>query len=850
MIHRSSGMVLAFFICFLFCTLVHAQTVTVSPTSLSFGQQVVSTTSAAKVVTLKSGQTVLLTISSIATSGDYAQSNNCGASLGAGASCTINVTFTPTTTMGTRTGTLTVTDNASSSPQTVPLTGSGVLAASLTPTSVSFGNQVVSTTSAAKTATLNNNQKVSLSISSIATSGDYAQTNTCGTSLAAGTSCTISITFTPTTTGTRTGTLTVTDSAANSPQTASLTGTGLIPATVAPITLGFGSEGVNSTSGAKAVTLTNNQTVVLNISSIAATGDFGQTNTCGASLAAATHCAISVTFTPTTTGALMGTLTITDSASNSPQTVSLTGSGSADPHITSLSVTSGSVGTAVTVNGTNFGSTQGSSSSVTFNSSVAVPTTWTGTKIVAPVPTGATTGNVLVTVNGAASNGILFTVQGSSNGPVNYFYDDLNRLVGVTDVTGNTAQYSYDAVGNIVSISRISPSQVSILNFSPEIGPVGTTVTINGTGFSATASQNTVKFNAVAAVVSSSTSTRLQVTVPASATTGAISVSSPNGTATSTVNFTVTVDNGVPAIISFEPTSGVAGTTVNLTGTDFDPALANDKLRLNASQAVVSVATPTTLATTVPTATASGHFSLYAPSGSTVSSQDFYIPFNSHVPGDMGFTTRITIGGNQAVSLTAGSIGLVLFDSTTTQNVSVGISGSTFSTACTMYLIAPNNSVLNSIGCGAGSADLASTALSQSGTYTIGVDPGPGNSGSLTLSLSADVTGAIQIDGPPVTVTTTPGQNARLNFVVPLNVAPGTEVIVYVTSVTTPQATVNLIQNISTIENSVAINNNPSGQTFYFANTLPGGTYQLWVQPSATNGGSETLQILSSPGWK
>ena len=170
-----------------FCTLAQSQTVTVTPTSLSFGNQVVSTTSTSKAVTLKNGQSVTLTISSISTSGDYAQSNNCGTSLAAGVSCTINVTFTPTTT-GTRTGTLTVTDDASGSPQTVSLTGTGVLAAALTPTSFGFGNQAVGTSSASKAATLKNNQTSALTISSITTSGDYSQTNTCGPSLAAGAS--------------------------------------------------------------------------------------------------------------------------------------------------------------------------------------------------------------------------------------------------------------------------------------------------------------------------------------------------------------------------------------------------------------------------------------------------------------------------------------------------------------------------------------------------------------------------------------------------------------------------------------------------------------------------------------
>src|SRR5207244_1915901 len=128
---------------------------------------------------------------------------------------------------GTRTGTLTVTDNASGSPQTASLTSRrAAWRATLSPTSLAFPSQDVGTTSARQAVTLSNSGSAALSISSIAitgaNSGDFAQTNTCGSSLGAGAQCTINVTFRPAATGTRTGTLTVTDNASGSPQTASL----------------------------------------------------------------------------------------------------------------------------------------------------------------------------------------------------------------------------------------------------------------------------------------------------------------------------------------------------------------------------------------------------------------------------------------------------------------------------------------------------------------------------------------------------------------------------------------------------------------------------------------------------
>ncbi len=354
------------------------------------------------------------------------------------------------------------------------------------------------------------------------------------------------------------------------------------------------------------------------------------------------------------------------------------------PSISSVSPNPLGIGQSVTISGTNFGT----SGTVTFSGVTASTTSWSSTSIVATAPTGITNGNIVVTAGGHASNGFAFTLN---NGPVNYVYDNLGRLIEVVDVNGNAAEYTYDAVGNILSISRFTASQVSISEFNPLSGPVGSSVTIYGSGFSTTLSQNTVKFNGTTATVSSSSTSQLQVTVPSSATTGPISVTSPNGTATSATNFSVTSSNGLPTITSFTPGSGVAATAVSLTGLNFDPTLANDKLRLNASQAVVTTATSTNLSTTVPSATASGHFTLLAPAGTSVSSQDFYVPFNSHVAADIGYTTRITLPGSATVTLTGSHIGLILFDGTEGQHLSIGIGTSTLA-SCTFYLIAPNDS--------------------------------------------------------------------------------------------------------------------------------------------------------------
>jgi hypothetical protein len=203
--------------------------VTVSPTSLTWGTVPLGGTGAAKSVTLTNTGSVVLNISSISASGDFAlasSSKPCGSTLAAGKSCIIKVTFTPTQ-LGKRAGTLTLVDNSPSSPQTVALSGTGGPQAKLTPAAATFASEPVGVASPAKMFTLSNLQSVALTGISIATTGDFSvSTKTCSTTLAAKSTCTISVVFTPTQTGKRTGQLQVSDSAIGSPQISNLTGTG------------------------------------------------------------------------------------------------------------------------------------------------------------------------------------------------------------------------------------------------------------------------------------------------------------------------------------------------------------------------------------------------------------------------------------------------------------------------------------------------------------------------------------------------------------------------------------------------------------------------------------------------
>lgn len=206
-----------------------ATDISVSPASLTFAATLVGATSAAKVVTLTNGGSITLDISSIATTGtfSYAAGNTpCGSTLAAGKSCQIKVSFAPTQ-VGASTGTLTIYDNGSNSPQTVALSGTGDAPVVLTPATATFAKTAIGAKSAAKAFKLDNRQSIVLEKIVISTTGDFSvSSTTCGTQLTSDATCTIDVVFTPTAAGTTTGTLQVSDAASNSPQTATLTGTG------------------------------------------------------------------------------------------------------------------------------------------------------------------------------------------------------------------------------------------------------------------------------------------------------------------------------------------------------------------------------------------------------------------------------------------------------------------------------------------------------------------------------------------------------------------------------------------------------------------------------------------------
>jgi hypothetical protein len=308
-------------------------TAAASPASLSFPSQASGTASSPLTVTLENTGSLALTPSSISIAGDFSETDHCvNASVAAGASCTIQVTFTPQAT-GPESGEMTIYADVYGGQLTVDLNGTGTPAGavSVTPGTVGFGQVEVGATSPALQVTIANSSVSPVPISSVSITSPFVLAgNSCGTtSLSASTDCQMQVEFAPTTAGIATGLLTITDGAGT--QSVELNGTGAAPATdnLSSSSLAFAATGEGQLSAAQSVTITNTGGLPLTSIAISATSGFQQSSTCVTQLAAGDVCTISVVFAPTQLGAITGTLTIADALRT--QTVALSGTALVPP---------------------------------------------------------------------------------------------------------------------------------------------------------------------------------------------------------------------------------------------------------------------------------------------------------------------------------------------------------------------------------------------------------------------------------------------------------------------------------------------------------------------------------------
>jgi YD repeat-containing protein len=543
----------------------------------------------------------------------------------------------------------------------------------------------------------------------------------------------------------------------------------------------------------------------------------------------------------------------------------------ATPTLTSLSPTSGAVGASVTLTGTNFGSTQGTGT-VKFNGTAATSiTSWSSTSIVAVVPAGATTGNVVVTASGVTTSGVSFTVLPtptlSSLSPTSAAVGASVTLTGTnfgsTQGTGTvkfngTAATSFTSwsstsivavvptgatTGNVVvTASGVTTSGVSftvlatptLTSLSPTSGAVGASVTLTGTNFGSTQGTSTVTFNGIAATsITSWSSTSIVAVVPTGATTGNVVVTA-SGVATSGKSFTVLA---TPTLISLSPTSGAVGTSVTLTGTNFGSAQGTGTVTFNGTAATsITSWSSSSIVAKVPTGATTGNVVVIA-SGVATSGVSFTVlptptitslsPTSGAVSasvtisgtnfGSTQGTSTVTFNGTAATSITSWSgtsIVAVVPTGATTGNVVVTVSGVASSGSSFTVLATPTLTSLSPTSGAVG------TSVTLTGT----------NFGS------SRGTGGVTFNGTAATSITT-WSSTSIVAVVPTGATTG-NVVVTASGVATNGKSFTVLPSAPTPTFSPAAGSYPYGN---------GGT-AVTVTISDSNSGATIYYTLGNPG--
>jgi uncharacterized repeat protein (TIGR01451 family) len=518
-----------------FYTLANVPVATVSPSPFGFGNQVVGQPSGAQTFTVTNTGNADLHMQSATTTGDFAISNDMcsGNTVAAGTTCTIGVTFNPSQT-GSRTGTLSIVDDAADSPQVVSLSGTGTQpAVSLSPP-LSFGGQAVGTTSSAQTVTITNTGSGDLHVSGVsvggANPGDFAAASSgCGTVPPTQT-CTVSVKFTPTAAGARSATLNIASDAPSSPDQVSLSGTGLNShLSLTPNPMDFGNVLVGGQPKTKTLTFTNTGTDPSHLTGPPTVGgpngnDFalvfpsfscGSDSTGNPVIPPGGSCSVDITFTPGAVGARTATLTFPNDSSDGPQQLTLSGFGT-NPGISvapsSLNFGSQGTGTTsaaqpvvVTSSGTSALTVSSASASGPFQVSndgcsgagpIAPAGTCTVQVVFQPTALGPASGTLTINSDGGTK-----TVALSGTGVA---VADLGISVGATPnpiKTGPKAFLTYT-----VTLKNAGPSQASGIAISDPLPsftqfqslsqPAGATCSTPAVGASGTLKCNLASLNA------------------------------------------------------------------------------------------------------------------------------------------------------------------------------------------------------------------------------------------------------------------------------------------------------------------------------------------------------------------
>ena len=816
---------------------------TLSPASLTFGVQLLNTSSAPQTVTLTNTGNGPITISSISNLTSFTQTNNCGTTVAVGANCSINVTFKPAN-INVLTGTININDNAASSPQKISVSGTGTQI-SLIPTSLNFGTVSVGTTSSAMTVTLTNVGSNSATVSSASFTGtnstDFAQTNTCGTSVGAGASCVFSVTFTPGGAGTRTATLNIYDSGGASPQAVALSGTGYSNAngpvaSFNPTGLSFGNQNYKTKSKVMTVTLTNTGSSALTITSIAGGGDYAETNTCPPSLSAGANCSISVTFTPTIVGADNGNLSVTDNAPNSPQTVPLTGSGvGALANLVPASMTfavqligttsaaqtatlsnTGNAALSITsiVAPTNFAQTNNCGSSLAAGASCIINVTFVPTK------TGVLSGSVSVNDNSAGSASQKVSVSGTGTA----------MNVTPTSLNFGSVNLGSTSAAQVVSVTNVSSSSVSI-----------TSVTVSGTN-----SSDFAKTNNCPGTLGAGATCTVSVTF------------TPGGAGARSATLNINDTGGAsPQTVALSGTGNSSGTGPQITLSPTSLSFGNQNYKTTSQSQTVTIYSTGTTALTITSVTASSSFGVTSnncpASLSPGANCSVTVDFNPQSVGAIGGTMSVADNAPaspQTVALSGTGLGAIpaLSPASLTFGLQV-VNTSSPSQPATLSNSGNSSLTINSITSPSGYSQTnnCGSSLAAGASCTINVTFTPTKSGTVTGSVTVSDNGAgntsqkVTLTGTGTYASFSP---ASLNF--------GTVSVGQSSTQTVTLTNVNTVSSFSITSMSFTGNNSADfSQTNTCGRSLAAGAscaITITFAPQTTGSRSASLSVVDGAG--
>jgi YD repeat-containing protein len=408
-----------------------------------------------------------------------------------------------------------------------------------------------------------------------------------------------------------------------------------------------------------------------------------------------------------------------------------------------------------------------------------------------------------------------------------YSYNPAGRLIAAIAADGSSAVYTYDSAGNITGIQRLLASNLAIFAFSPGQGISGQQVTIVGSGFSTTPGSNTAKFNGTSATVLSSTVNQLVVTIPSSATTGLISVKVGSNTVNSAQSFVI-ANSLAPTIISFTPALVDIGSSVTMTGANFNPVPGETNIRI--AEAVVSLnSISSTQAVFAPQVDGSGPIQIATPYGSATSVTELTVaPSTILAANIVASGALIENGASHALNINQQSkYGVLTFDASAGEWLSIQLSALSTSPSgglVSYELFSPGNQSITRGWVSASATSIHLPQLVTTGTYLIAFN-GANQTEQLTASLEKNAT--LILNGSPVTISTAIAtQSKRMIF----SATSGQTDVLYVSSIVTVPANINIAIPVSDSLGNVVTTGSAQTTSTINLPSLAAGFYSVLFQ--------------------